>query len=922
MSYPIEERFYAAPLPRITIPKLDALATPSIPLRWAKLRSMAEIPHLGNYLDGTQSLDRARFRLAYDDAALVVAGWLGAPTHGRDDVVEDPLRHEQLQLLLNPTPERLRWYRIRLRPHEVMTIDAGGEDGPGSWWTDEGTLVQGPDERGWAFAARIPFHLLGVPCPEPGRLWRMNLFRMFVKRQEDNSSWSVIGIGRNDIPERYGELVFGGEDVCGWLSALKTGPRRCRAAFRFVNRRDRTSTVTVLCRRGNTETDSPSIALAPGKQMVATCDFAIADGGSYILEALDETGCLVVRVPVETGLPPLRGRKRAVRRMANRFLRASGPTASAARRLDAALGEFELSLKKPVGSARSYHRLDRDLASLEYRSSVLWHRVRLRHGERSAVLLAETSLRKVFPKRPLPHDLRRRLRLVAPMGGSDAAQVLVLALGESLRGCAVSVSTLIGPDGARLPSGAVETWLVGSVETRRPRYAVDYVGPHPDPLLPVEPFTVEKGTHATLWLTVTVPPETPAGTYRGWLQVTPEHARTLTIPIALRVWGFSLPTRPALRTAFPLFEREIEQYYAKPLTPEQRWRYYEFLLHRRISPSCQYEAEPRPRVEDLDRVMAMGSNVVSMGYLQSSDVDGWIECLAPTIAFLRERGWVQKAYVYGFDEIIPGDGYPKLIEAYGKVKERYPDLPRACTIGPSHDLPKLYGTVDIWIPQTDRFDPLYRERQAAGDELWCYVSMWPRHPFANLFVDYSALEHRIIFWQLWKHGVTGFLYYCINLWSSNTVGEPSMDREVAGLPDPRDRAAVDAGARWPRVRWNTFTGPTAVNGDGQLVYPGPDGGPLSSVRLECVRHGIEDYEMLAILQGEVRRLAGNSSPQARELIRQARRLVDVPPEVCADFTRYTDDPDLLLRTRREVGDLIERMKGHGRARRAGRGAVI
>ena len=479
-----------------------------------------------------------------------------------------------------------------------------------------------------------------------------------------------------------------------------------------------------------------------------------------------------------------------------------------------------------------------------------------------------------------------------------------IAFDEDLLDCEIEIGPFEGPGSTVISEDCIEVWRVGHVVTRRPRYLVGHVGAHPDPLLPVSRFKVPRGKYEIFWLTVTLPQGTEPGNYRGWAEVRPGGSENMRITLSLHVWDFDLPVRSTLRTAFPMFEGEIEKYYGEPLTREGRWRYYDFLLKRRISPSCQYEEDPRPRVEDVDEVLSGGTNVISMGYLEYEDVDGYLKRLEPMVEFLRSRGWLKWAYAYGFDEVVP-PGYGKLREAYGRLREKYPDLPRACTIGPDHDLPKIFGTVDIWIPQTDRFERVYSERQSRGDELWWYVSMWPRHPFANMFIDYPAIDHRILFWQSWKYGVTGFLYYCINLWSSNCTGSPSLEREVAALPEAGHRDAIDGGARWPDVPWNTYTGPTATNGDGQMIYPGTDGGPLSSVRLECVRHGIEDYELLVKLESALASARERGASQS--LTEEAEVLLGIPPEVCRDLTHYTQDPRVILDARNRVGEMIEKL---------------
>ncbi len=906
-THPVEARYRDAPLPRITIPRLAEIPVPGLPPNPSQLGSMIEIPALVNFLDGSGSPDQARFWLAYDPQGLVMAGRLSKPTHGRTDVVEDQVQHEQLQIVLNPAPDKRRWYRIRLRPDRVMVIDAGGEGAPHGWWGKGGIIKQRIDEQGWSFAVRIPFSLLGSECPEPGAIWRMNIFRYLYKRQEDNSSWSVMYVGRIDIPERYGEVVFGGMGICGSVVDCDLSPGPNRSRFDLRNLGKTVSGIEVVASQSGRILARRRCSVEAGSRKLLELDFVLPDGGMVILSAEEEGGTTVARWPRGTGCAVLGPRIVELHRKLGELTRSrSAIIAGQARGLCAELTEVEKALATAERNAGRWQDTECHLTQMERSVAMLAHRSRLPDQSAPAAILGTNSLVKIYTELPLPDALSKRIDLKAPRGGSDSAQLILIAFDQDLTDCIARVRPLSGPGGSTIGPEAVETWRVGYVTTRRPRYIVEYIGPHPDPLLPLESFSVGKGGFEVLWMTISVPRSAAAGTYEGIVEIVHSGKECLRMPVALRVWDFDLPARPSLRTAFPIFEKEIEDFYGRPLTPRQRWLYYDFLLRRHISPSCQYEEEPRPRIEDMDGVMNAGSNVISMGYLPKEKVDEWVDGLRPTVEFLRRRGWLKWAYVYGFDEVIPA-GYPELKEAYRKVKEAYPDLPRGCTVGPEHELPEIFGTVDIWIPQTDRFDSAYEERQALGEEVWWYVSMWPRHPFANMFVDYPAIDHRILLWQTWKYGVTGFLYYCINLWSSNCVGLASMEREGAALPDPRDRQAIESGARWPEVPWNTYTGPTATNGDGQLIYPGPDGGPLSSVRLECVRHGIEDFEMLSMLRRQAEKLSVDLGARASGLVEEAIALIAVPPEVCIDLTRYTQDPSVLLRARERIGDLLERM---------------
>jgi hypothetical protein len=142
----------------------------------------------------------------------------------------------------------------------------------------------------------------------------------------------------------------------------------------------------------------------------------------------------------------------------------------------------------------------------------------------------------------------------------------------------------------------------------------------------------------------------------------------------------------------------------------------------------------------------------------------------------------------------------------------------------------------------------------------------------------------------WKFGVTGFEYYCYNIWTHN-------------LPD-KD------GKRWPEKPFYP-RGWGDTNGDGMLFYPGPDG-PFSSVRFENIRDGIEDWESHRVLADYVEALKAWAAGQRKILIEtepllsRAAAILAVPDEVCgATFADWTWDPAVLLKARRDLGDTID-----------------
>ena len=101
------------------------------------------------------------------------------------------------------------------------------------------------------------------------------------------------------------------------------------------------------------------------------------------------------------------------------------------------------------------------------------------------------------------------------------------------------------------------------------------------------------------------------------------------------------------------------------------------------------------------------------------------------------------------------------------------------------------------------------------------------------------------------------------------------------------------------------------NCDGMLFYPGPGGTPCPSIRLENIRDGIEDWESFYMLRdyADTLRTGGPAAgSKAAGLLQQADAMLDVPDEVVKSVTEWSQDPELLLKTRRQLAELILAIK--------------
>ena len=539
-------------------------------------------------------------------------------------------------------------------------------------------------------------------------------------------------------------------------------------------------------------------------------------------------------------------------------------------------------------------------------------------------VLITHSMHKVRRTGPVLDGLMtRRVQLEAARDETECFQLVLIPRGSALKGVTVQAKPLTGP-GKPLP---VRWNRVDYIETAKPCYATEYVGWWPDPLLPPGPINVPADERQPIWFSVDVPPDAKPGTYTG--RVTLRHAsRSVSVPVEVRVRTFRLPRPGTLSTAFGLYAWALSKgYYGnkpyqKVMSVEDYARWCAFLGKRRLSPKnigseyvtrtgkghdlkvdmselkglltplagkyfapysfCKFRLPSGPHLGEPGS--ASDPNIAAA--VVKAHVDEW-----------KRQGLPPKAYLYGYDEPQPKH-YAFLKQAYTQIRKVAPNTPIMQTI--NHRSPdELVGVVDIWCPLTPSLaHPFYPNRAKAGDTLWTYVCCSPKPPYANFFIDEPAIDHRMVFWQARQHGATGVLYWCVCWWPGLPTPGTVKGKDAKVFPDVRLRSR-DHGTH---TKFKT-------NGDGLLVYPGPNFTPYAGIRLEVIRDGIEDYEYLAMLSRWVERakaLPPDKRPAAK-LIREAEALCVVPETISRTLTDYTKRPEVIFERRRQVGDMLERL---------------
>ncbi|MGC9319167.1 MAG: DUF4091 domain-containing protein [Armatimonadota bacterium] len=452
-----------------------------------------------------------------------------------------------------------------------------------------------------------------------------------------------------------------------------------------------------------------------------------------------------------------------------------------------------------------------------------------------------TPVMSDFTLSPLSSALPRPLHVEMARNEVEGTQLVMLARERTrLR---VEIRDLQREGTGELFAGEIEPYQVGYVKTDAPpQYEVEYVGWWPDLLIPVEQIpggemTAEPYECMPVWISVRSSEETRPGTYRGFVDIRRAGSdMPLTMPLEVVVHDVALPDSSTIRTAFALYEHMIESTYGDDFSEDLLFEFRKFMADHRINPSDIYRRE----LHDIEMLKYFDErdqlNAFCVRYLRrSEDGQGWgedelralAEELDPFVARLREEGLAEKGYFYGWDERGP-EYYPEIARVGRFIKQRYPEIPFVTTARDhTYGLESgLDGIVDVWVPLTPRYDPeLAEAARERGTHVWWYICIGPHHPYANWFIEYPAIEPRLLWWMTWDYGAEGFLYYTMSRW-------PNAERPMSITGSNRTDWDPDS-----------YKG---ANGDGCLIAAGPEG-PISTIRLENIRDGIEDHELLTML---------------------------------------------------------------------------
>ena len=460
-------------------------------------------------------------------------------------------------------------------------------------------------------------------------------------------------------------------------------------------------------------------------------------------------------------------------------------------------------------------------------------------------------------------------------------------------------------------------------------------GRWPDPLLPNHAFDLAANVTQPVWITVTVPKGVPAGDYTGAVRLVAGGQRLWQQPFTVHVWDFTLPDERHVTAKFDVGPGPGTRWWGKPWDEGVS---RDCCLHEQTADvsghrSTGADAEIRKRQGD-GRFCRVRSGRRTLFPRSESLMPG------RRTVFMRLAGDFRRG-PFSAKSRTPASR-PSRTQTGGRLRPSTRKAYQACL--------KLF-----WDPSSRRAGEEIRALHLGRAALLAAADYSadesplpndprgrPANPHLQQHVEPRArmgrfarhLGHRPLWLRLggtdrqvavggpprvvddrrpdvYRHALLRRSNGCCLTTVSSMASRYTGSGASAG--PPTIRTVLDGTSSFTNpIGPASRIGSRYPNGDGFLIYPGhPVGhdGPLSTIRLEQAREGVEDFEYLYLLRQliEQGRAAGKDVAAAEGALRRADRLVSIPNAGGCYSSRILPDPEEVYRLREQVGRAIERL---------------
>ena len=513
---------------------------------------------------------------------------------------------------------------------------------------------------------------------------------------------------------------------------------------------------------------------------------------------------------------------------------------------------------------------------------------------------AETVLLKKNKSKYQSIEKEARIDIEMAQNEYEGAQFFMTAE-EDVKEYLVETSDLKNENGTALSKENIDVYAYKYIETTSnpASHRNIGIGHYPDAILPHEASVkfeenkIEKGDNQGIYVRFHTLPETEAGTYTGSLTVRYD-GKTKTIPVTVTVWGVKVSEENRLKTLFSnnwnWINPELDS------TDERFQSYIDLLSEYRICATELVNYTDRDKA-DVDALAKDYADVVyeyvkdpmhstyAIEYFLEGDSFDTVTFQKFVVAIAEksfETGYncLTKAHSYfgmlideatmqgKFDETVTvTNDYRAVLqssssailankaqymEEYGVSEEFVEELANSAA-----NIPHIFvanydeeyapyidqdGTgTGNWCPNLWEFQDDQKVQNFMDIDLdWWYGCGGSSRPIPSYQLDDYTLSPRLMSWQQLYYGIEGNLYWATNL---NQVinGASYLDKED--------------------YYTGNSTGTAGVYMDGQLIYAGAQyelDTPVATRRLEAIRDGMEEYELLLDIKNKYAEVASKN----------------------------------------------------------------
>lgn len=833
-------------------------------------------------------------------------------------------------------------FRVMADPKQTMTDFKNGD----ILWNGNWKYAASINQSDWTAEFKIPFSDIGLTGPPSNTELTLSLSRSFPTGESADWSGTCKLAGTSGASYKFGlwpdpvpgkniltfEARNPGTKSQEVICELELIPLNSKPEFINQTGQGASSDLQIVSSKVPI-TFKYNFTIPTKGALKKSLEYDLPVEGSYYASATikSKNGTLISRIKdYSFTLEPNRKKIKELKLLLGEcqapLTRVSNPVAD---RLRAEAGKAELSLLQlekyadTAWKSGQWNELTKQVATKDRELAQLLHKVKWtalnNWGNEDDFAIACThSILKLRRDAIFPEPLSEQIDVSLARSEYESVQLAILPFGKDINQLTLDVSDLKSADGSIISKSNIELSLVDYNKIDwQPAYLVDYKGWYPDPLLPLNKAVNISGTEVCrpIWITLFAPAGTAGGDYTGTISVNAAGMKKITVTVKCHVWNFDLPVASHLKThSWDEKENMTKFYNLEELPLEWYQRFCGLLLKNRLNPgyagvnylseepdkSGNYDFSKVEKVlkYSIDRGLTRFSIIqMKKGIYTTEEAEKAYRFLDAYAKFLREKGWLDKALVELWDE--PTDlEWPLIKERGERVKK--------IDLGLRLQLFAEHGPYDFWDKETDKYGlnnlidiwaPINAveapEAQAKGTEIWAYFATLPRENSPNFYIDRPAIYQRSIAWYCWMYGLDGFEHWGTTyFWRNVKAGEP-MDK------------------KWPNVPWDSRTY-HFFDGEGQLVYPGPDGVPYSSVRLENFRDGMDDYEYLYRLRDLLSFFKDSNDPELnsfRQLLSPEDYLLYKYPRntkmTLENTLRFPDQPEKILETRKKIAEAIE-----------------